>query len=514
MYILRENRRDEALIPDFSARFEHVTRRFTLINENVVADQSREIVETNIKKIIDRQRESCSIEGFSASKRMDRIDRAIALLVENSQGIVDALMSDFGNRSQEGSLATDVFGTLSALKYAKKNVKKWMRPSRRQSVFPLGLLGASTRIEYQPLGSVGTVVPWNFPFNLCFGPLGSIFAAGNRVIIKPSEFTPTSSDLIKELVGKYFDEDESYVVLGGPAIGELFCSQPFDHLLFTGSTSIASSVMKAAAKNLVPVTLELGGKSPVIVSESADLGKAATRIMAGKTLNAGQICLAPDYVLVDSKIEDRFISELRATVREMYPTMIDNPDYTAVINHRHRERLRYYLDDAAAKGAELVELKPEGEQFQDERQIKIPPTLVLSPAEDMSIMTEEIFGPILPIRTYGTIDDAICYINERPHPLGLYYFGSNHKEELRVIRETTSGGITINDVITHIMQDDAPFGGVGPSGTGAYHGREGFLNFSHSKTVFRQTSIDFLLKTLRPPYGEGIRRFLNLMIKK
>ena len=474
-----------------------------------------ETSEQEIRDLIAIQKKAHIAEGpMSAERRIDLIDRTIALLVENGDRMVDALMADFGSRSPEGTLATDVGGTLGSLKYAKKNVRKWMKASKRHSMFPLGLLGASTRVEYQPIGCVGNVVPWNFPFNLCFSPMGSIFAAGNRTIIKPSEYTVHSALLTKELCEKYFDKSEVAVVLGGPDTGATFSRMPFDHLLFTGATGIASHIMRGAAENLVPVTLELGGKSPVIVSDTADMKKAAARVMTGKTLNAGQICLAPDYVMVPEGKVDDFVSEATASVTSMFPTLKDNEDYTSVVNQRHYDRLQSYLDDAREKGAKIVEINPGNEDFSQQEHRKIPPTIVVNPTEDMKVMQEEIFGPILPIKSYSEVEDAIGYVNDHDRPLGLYYFGDDRTEENRVINSTTSGGVTVNDVITHIMQDDAPFGGVGPSGTGAYHGKEGFVNFSHAKTIFRQTPFEFAAGALRPPYGEKTRKMLAGIIKK
>ena len=474
-----------------------------------------ETSEVEIRRLIELQKKAHIAEGpMTAERRISLIDKSIAILVENKDAIVDALNADFGNRSPEGSLATDVGSTIAALKYAKKNVRSWMKASKRHSVFPLGLLGASTRVEYQPLGCVGNVVPWNFPFNLCFGPMSSIFAAGNRTIIKPSEYTPHCALLTKDLCEKYFDVEDVAVVLGGPETGANFSKMPFDHLLFTGATSIASHVMRAAAENLVPVTLELGGKSPVIVSETADMKKTAARVMTGKTLNAGQICLAPDYVMVPEGKVDNFVSEASASVETMFPTLKDNEDYTSIVNQRHYERLQSYLDDARDKGATIVELNPADEDFTQQEHHKIPPTIIVEPTEDMKVMQEEIFGPILPVKSYKAVDDAIGYVNDHERPLGLYYFGEDPAEENKVVNSTTSGGVSVNDVITHIMQDDAPFGGVGPSGMGSYHGREGFVNFSHAKTIFRQTPFEFAAGMLRPPYGNKIRKVLDGMIKK
>jgi coniferyl-aldehyde dehydrogenase len=481
--------------------------------ENMV--ELPETSEEEIRRIIEVQKKAHIKEGpMSAERRIDLIDRTIALLVENSERMVEALMADFGNRSPEGTLATDVGGTIGALKHSRKHVRKWMKASKRNSMFPLGFLGASTRVEYQALGCVGNVVPWNFPFNLCFGPMGSIFASGNRTIIKPSEYTVQSALLTKELCEKYFSEDEVAVVLGGPETGATFSRMPFDHLLFTGATPIASHIMRGAAENLVPVTLELGGKSPVIVSDTADMTKTAARVMTGKTLNAGQICLAPDYVMVPEGKVDDFVSEATKSVTTMFPSLKDNQDYTSIVNQRHYDRLQGYLEDAREKGAKIVEINPSDEDFSQQEHHKIPPTIIMDPTEDMKVMQEEIFGPILPVKSYKEVDDAIGYVNDHDRPLGLYYFGDDSQEENRVINSTTSGGVSVNDVITHIMQDDAPFGGVGPSGTGSYHGYEGFVNFSHAKTVFRQSPFEFAAGALRPPYGGKTRKMLAGIIKK
>ncbi len=471
--------------------------------------------EEEIRRLIDVQKRAHIQEGpMSAKRRIDMIDRMIAALVDHQQDIVDALMADFGNRSRHATLATDVLSTITPLKHAKKHVKRWMRSSKRSSAFPLGLFGARTRVDYQPLGCVGNVVPWNFPFNLAFSPSGSIFAAGNRTIIKPSEFTPESAMLTKSIIEKYYDETEAAVVTGGPETGAIFSRMPFDHLLFTGATAIAHHIMRGAAENLVPVTLELGGKSPVLVSDSADMKKTAARVMMGKTLNAGQICLAPDYVMVPKDKVDEFVDEATRATETMFPTLRDNPDYTSVVNQRHFDRLNDYLDDARKKGAKIVEINPQNEDFTQQPHHKIPPTIIVEPEDDLKVMQEEIFGPILPVKSYETMDDAIAYVNDHERPLGLYYFGKDKAEENKVVTRTTSGGVSVNDVLSHIQQDDAPFGGVGPSGTGSYHGWEGFVNFSHAKTVFRQTPVEFLAGILRPPYNDKLIKMLGTMIKK
>lgn len=325
---------------------------------------SKDAIADNIRAILDRQKAAHIADGPpSVKRRKDWIDRSIALLVDNQEEIVEALNADFGNRAPVGSLMTDVMGSIGPLKHAKSHMEKWMRPEKRKVQFPLGLLGAKAHVEYQPLGTIGVISPWNFPFNLTFAPLAGIFAAGNRAMIKPSEFTPASSELMARMFRQAYDETEVAVITGGPAVGEAFSRQPFDHLLFTGAGSIARHVMRAASENLVPVTLELGGKSPVIISGSADIEDAAARIMTGKTLNAGQICLAPDYVMVPEDKADAFVGAARKSVTKMFPTMKDNPDYTSVINERHYERLTGYIEDARAKGGEIVEINPANEDF-------------------------------------------------------------------------------------------------------------------------------------------------------
>jgi coniferyl-aldehyde dehydrogenase len=476
---------------------------------NIQSDPAAEM-----RRILDKQRQAHIRDGApSAEKRIEWIDRSIALLVGHKDAIADALREDFGHRSVEASLFTDVAGSIGPLKHAKAHLKTWMKREKRK-VTPaiLGLFGAKAHVEYQPKGVVGVISPWNFPFNLTFTPLAGIFAAGNRVMIKPSEFTPRCSELMARMFASAYDESEVAVFTGGADIGASFARQPFDHLLFTGATSIAYHVMKAAAENLVPTTLELGGKSPVIVSDSADMALTAKRVMQGKTLNAGQICLAPDYVMVPKAKTGEFVKQAADAISTMFPTLKDNPDYTSVINQRHYDRLQGYLDDARAKGAEIVELNPAKEDFRQQPYHKIPPTLVLNPTDDMAIMKDEIFGPLLPVKTYDKVEDAIGYVNDHPRPLGLYYFGNDTAEQEKVLTRTTSGGVTVNDVVMHVGMEDLPFGGIGPSGMGAYHGLDGFRTFSHPKAVFQQVGRD-LTAMLRPPYGEGIRKMLGGQIK-
>ena len=468
-----------------------------------------------MRQTLERQRKAHLKDGPpSAERRIDWLDRAIGLLVGNKDAIADALREDFGHRSVHASLLTDVAGSIGPLKFAKENLRAWMRPEKRKvSPAILGLFGARARVEFQPKGVVGIISPWNFPVQLTFCPLAGVFAAGNRAMIKPSEFTPHSSELMARLLRSAFDETEVAVFPGGPEVGAAFSKLPFDHLLFTGATSIAYHVMRAAAENLVPTTLELGGKSPVIVGRSANIGLAAKRVMMGKTLNAGQICLAPDYVLVPKNKEKEFVGAAQRAVTAMFPTLKDNPDYTSVINQRHYDRLMGYLADAKAKGAEIVEINPAREDFRQQAFHKIPPTLVLNVTDDMAIMKDEIFGPLLPVKTYEDAGEAVEYVNDRPRPLGLYYFGGDAVEEEQVLTRTTSGGVTVNDVILHVSMEDLPFGGIGPAGMGAYHGVDGFKTFSHAKAVFHQAKMD-VTAFLRPPYGEKFLKTVMGQIKR
>ena len=350
---------------------------------------------------------------------------------------------------------------------------------------------------------------------LSLAPLAGIFSAGNQVMHKPSEFTPITSELLKEICDSAFDETEFATFLGGPEVGAAFTQLKFDHLLFTGSGNIGKHVMRAASENLVPLTLELGGKSPVIVSDSSNIDITARRVMFNKTLNAGQICLAPDYVYVHETEKDNFVEACKTQVNEFYSDLKYNPDYTSVINQKHYDRLNGLLSDAKDHGAKLVEINPANEDFSQQESHKIPPTLVLNPTDEMQIMKEEIFGPLLPIKTYKDINEPINYINKNDKPLGLYYFGNNKNEEEKVVNSTTSGGVTVNDIMGHIQQNELGFGGVGPSGMGKYDGFDGFMNFSNNKPIYKQIGfrLDKLLDAIRPPYKGSIEDVLKKLLK-
>lgn len=450
----------------------------------------------------------------SVQKRIEWLDKSIDLLATHGAALNDAMAADFGHRSKDQSNLTDIAGSIGALKHAKAHVAKWVKPEKRKVEFPLGMLGSKAELQFQPKGVIGVISPWNFPVNLTFTPLAGVFAAGNRCMIKPSEFTEATSELMKTLIAKYYSPEECVVVTGGPDVGAEFTKLAFDHILFTGATSVAKHVMRAAADNLVPLTLELGGKSPVILGRSADLQKAANRIMAGKTLNAGQICLAPDYAFVPKEKTQDFVMAATKAVETMYASGLkDNDDYTSIINQRHYDRINGYVEDARAKGAQVIELNPKGENFSQQPHHKIAPTIIVDPTDDMKVMQDEIFGPILPIKSYGDAKDAVAYINAHERPLGLYYFGEDEGEKSFVLNNTTSGGVTVNDVIFHVAQEELPFGGIGPSGMGSYHGREGFLEFSHKKAIYTQTKSE-LLAMMRPPYGDKYRAQVKGRMKK
>lgn len=445
--------------------------------------------------------------------RRDRIDRLIALTKDNAEALCAAMAWDYGTRSPVQSMITDISATVGFADYCRANLAAWAKPQRRGLPFPLGLMGAKGEVRFEPKGVVGIISPWNFPVNLAFGPLAQVLAAGNRAMLKPSELTPATSNLIARLIADRFAADEVAVVTGGPDVAEAFSALPFDHLVFTGSTATGRKVAEAAARNLVPVTLELGGKSPVVIGRGADLERAGSRIVTGKLLNAGQICLSPDYLLVPEAQEDGIIAALELGVMDQYPTLLANPDYASSISDHHFARLGTLVEDARAKGARIVEVNPAGEDFAVANQRKKPLTLVCDATDDMAVMQGEIFGPVLPIVTYRGIDDAIARINRADRPLGLYYFGDDTTEREAVLTRTMSGGVTVGDVVFHVTAHDLPFGGVGPSGMGAYHGPEGFREFSHARGVYMQSKLDVAgLGGLKPPYGPRTRSTIRRLL--
>jgi coniferyl-aldehyde dehydrogenase len=446
-------------------------------------------------------------EVVSRSLREERLDALVALVHDHVGPFVEAISADFGHRSAHETRLLEVFPAVEAVRHARRHVGAWMRPqSRAPSIW---FRPGRARVMAQPLGVVGIIVPWNYPLLLAISPLAAALAAGNRVLVKMSEFTPRTGALLAELSSRYFDSDIVSIILGDATVGAAFARLPFDHLLFTGSTRVGHEIMRAAADNLTPVTLELGGKSPAIIGPDYALGKAVERIMVGKLMNAGQTCIAPDYVLVPEGRVEAFLAEARAMVARCYPDLANTPDYSSIINDQHFQRLRAYLEDARQRGARVEPLAP---AIADTTARRLAPVALLDVSDSMRVMREEIFGPILPLLTYRSLDEAIAYINAHPRPLALYCFENDRRRLARVLNETVAGGVTVNDTILHIAQENLPFGGVGPSGMGHYHGLEGFKTFSKQKAVFHQSAVNGM-SLFNPPYGRWFDRLTRLLIR-
>ena len=441
--------------------------------------------------------------------RRDRIHRMRQLIERHSAALAEAVQADFGVRSPQLTEVADFLVLRALIGDLEKHLVAWTKPRRVPT--PLYLQPASAHIQRQPLGVIGVIGPWNYPIQLTLGPAVTALAAGNRVMIKPSELTPHSSALLAQLLHQAFAADELCVVQGGADVAHEFASLPFDHLLFTGSTAVGRKVAAAAAANLTPTTLELGGKSPCILDASVNLADAALKIAHGKLLNAGQTCIAPDYVMLPRGMEAAFEQAYRAAVARLFPTIAGNPDYAAILTDRHLSRLQSLVSEAQAQGARVVTLGQgggSGDTKPTSRQML--PSLVFDAPTDSRLMAEEIFGPVLPVLSYNTPDDAVAYINERPRPLALYWFGSATAARDRVLQRTVSGGVTVNDTLMHIAHDNLPFGGVGESGWGAYHGEAGFLRFTQQKPVLVQSR--FAMGDLfYPPYGTKFDRVMGLL---
>lgn len=438
--------------------------------------------------------------------RRDRLARLRALIDTHAPALAEAVEADFGVRSPQLTEAADLFVLRAGMAQLHKHLPGWMKPQRVAT--PLYLQPARAHIQRQPLGVVGVIGPWNYPLQLTFGPAATALAAGNRVMLKPSELTPHASALMATLVQQAFAADEFSVVLGGPDVAQDFSRLPFDHLFFTGSTQVGRQVAAAAATNLTPTTLELGGKSPCVIDASCDLNDAAVKIAHGKLLNAGQTCIAPDYVLLPRDREAEFERAYTAAVARLFPSIAGNPDYAAIVSERHQARLVAMLDEAQAGGARVVDVAPPGGTSGDARQMN--PVLVFDAAPGARLMGEEIFGPILPVVAYDGIDDAIAFINLRPRPLALYWFGSDTAARDRLLNRTVSGGVTVNDTLMHIAHEGLPFGGVGESGWGSYHGEAGFLRFTQQKPVLVQSRWA-MGQLFYPPYGARFQRVMGLL---
>ena len=442
-----------------------------------------------------------------ADQRKVDLKKLRQALIDHRQQIEATVNADFGHRSRHETAVMEIVPTAQGIDYLIRNLRRFTRPQRRHVELTFRM--ASARVEYQPLGVVGIVAPWNYPISLAIMPLATAIAAGNRAMIKPSEFTPKTSQLIAEMLATIFPQHQVAVVPGDAQLGAEFTALPFDHILFTGSTPVGRAVMRAAAENLVPLTLELGGKSPAIVAPGQATPAHVANIAYGKLANAGQSCIAPDYAFVHEDDLVAFRSAFDEAVAKMYPAGPSGPDYSAIINQRHFDRLSHLLEDAHAKGAKIFQ---PGKPSSDARPNTLPPTLIFNTNNEMEVMHQEIFGPLLPVLTYRDIDEAIAYVNARPRPLALYYFGPDGDARERVLTRTTSGNVGINATMLHYAQDDLPFGGVGPSGMGAYHGIEGFRAMSHAKGVYAQGRLN-AAGLLRAPFGRLADFILKALLR-
>ena len=461
-----------------------------------------------LEELLREQRAACLRAPYPPwEQRAAHLKALRDVLLDNRDMLADAMHADFGNRAKEEILLAEFLLVKEEIDGALRHGKRWMKAQRRAT--NKWLLPARAKVVPQPLGVVGIIVPWNYPVLLAAGPLISALTAGNRAIIKMSELTPRTSLLFEQLIAQTFARDHVAVVNGDAALAAAFSAQPFDHLLFTGSTKVGHEVMRAAAAHLTPVTLELGGKSPAIVGPQARFDYAVDSIVAGKTLNAGQTCIAPDYVLVPRGKEQAFIERARSRMARLYPDFARNPDYTSIISPRHFERLQRLADEAREQGAQL---HPLTDAAPDASVRRFPLVAVTQAPDTSTLMQEEIFGPLLPVIPYDSLDDAIAYINARPRPLSLYLYDDDKAAIARVTHETIAGGMSVNETLMHLACESLPFGGVGASGMGAYHGYEGFVTFSKMKPVLTQARFN-ARGLIAPPYGRRVRALLSLMMR-
>lgn len=457
---------------------------------------------SDLEQLLHRQKADFNTSGVAGAKvRKQRIQTMIDLLVKYHKPLASAMDEDFGGRPQGFSLMNDVLGSLSSLKYARDNLEQWMQEETRTPFSPYDQMGAEALVRYQAKGSIGIIGTWNAPLYTLLAPLASVLAAGNRAILKPSEVAPRTAEVLIDAVTEMFDPLDVVAVQGDASFAKAFTGLPFDHLVFTGGTEVGKSVMKNASDNLVPVTLELGGKTPTIIGSSADLSTAAFRLAVAKGSNAGQLCVNPDIVYVPEDRVDDFITNLSASFAQLYPAVANNEDMVSVVNERHLKRIDSYLEDAQSKGARIESTPVEASPQTESR--RCPLRIVIAPPADSQIMKEEIFGPAVVILPYSDVENAVADINARPRPLALYYFGTDQEEQQYVLDNTLSGGVSINEAMFHAAMLDAPFGGVGASGMGCYQGREGFLEFSHIRTVYKAPEYDPRGEWgLLPPYSE------------
>ncbi|MDK2776690.1 MAG: coniferyl aldehyde dehydrogenase [Pseudomonadota bacterium] len=458
-----------------------------------------------LQTLFSQQRQACRQQPMpAAAERSNSLQRLKQALLQYREELATAVNQDFSCRSKDETDIAEIMTCVQGIDYQLRHLKRWMKPSRRH----VSMLFAPSHnhVMYQPLGIIGIMVPWNYPVQLAVLPLATALAAGNRAMIKMSEFTPATNKVLKKMLAGIFAEDQVALVEGEVEVSSAFAEVPWDHLIFTGSTAVGRIVMGAAARNLTPVTLELGGKSPAIIAPGTSMSDAVERICFGKSLNAGQTCIAPDYVLLPGGKEQEFIDTYRRVFARMYPTLRDNSDYTAIINQRQFERLQSWVADAREKGAQISVMNPAAEDFSGTR--KMPLHIIEHASDDMKVLQEELFGPLLPLIPYSTLEDAIDYVNDRDRPLALYFFSYSRDEQQKILERTHAGGVTINDTLMHIAQDDMPFGGIGPSGMGHYHGKEGFIALSKAKAVHRKGKFNSG-KFIYPPYGNTIQSLIK-----
>jgi coniferyl-aldehyde dehydrogenase len=469
-----------------------------------------EPVASELQATLERQKKAFLADPYpSAEIRRDRISRALASIIANKSRIIAAADADFRGRAAAITMIADILAPVTALKDARGKVKKWMRAERRRPEFPLGLLGVKTWVEFQPVGVVGVMSPWNAPVALSFTPLAGLLAAGNRAMIKPSELSPNLSGLMAEMIAAAFDPDEVTMVQGGVETAKAFAGLPFDHLLYTGGSATARHVMRAAAANLTPVTLELGGKSPVIIGAGADIAGAAGKVMGGKLSNAGQICMCPDHAWVPAENLSAFTEALRAAGQRMWPQIAGNTDVTAVVGEASQARLRTLIAEARDAGATVIELAA----ADPTRPQILVPTLIIDPPEHCAINQAEIFGPVLAVRSYESLPKLISYLNDRESPLAVYFFGNDAGETNLLRKRMRAGGMTLNDVMLHPFMQDLPFGGLGESGLGHYVGHDGFKRFSHQKATARRGWLD-ITRYIQPPYSKRLLQIMDFATRR
>ena len=468
----------------------------------------------SLSELLNAQRSAFLAEGYpSAEKRIERLDRAIAMLLNYEQRLVEALYDDFEGMSRLGAKRGDILGSIDVLEYTKRNLKSWMAPYSIELPEDAAKLGMRAQVRPGPLGVIGAIVPWNGPVLMSTIAIAGAFGAGNRIMIKSSEFAPHTSETLALAFSEFFSSEEALVIQGEAEVAAQFARMRFDHLLFTGSTATGRKVMQAAAENLVPVTLELGGKCPVVIGRGADLGVAAKRIALGKLASAGQVCVAPDYVYVPAGKSDAFVGMLIEAAQELYPDMVNNEEYTAVINQQNRSRICALLEDAVAQGAQVIEV-PGQPPLNAAKGTRLPLVILTNVTDNMRVMQEEIFGPLLPVMEYEDFAEPLAYIAQKPHPLSASYFGADDSERMQVIERVQTGSVVVNDVRVQIFYEALPFGGVGESGIGRYRGYEGFKTFSNLKTVLHQSENEAELARRRPPFDMDAYAAVDTMLSE